>query len=179
LGGPGSGYGTKRPDHSKNSGRNSVEHNTPHIKHLKSIFSDLPDPSVHKHKLERDRNNGKKDYEMSAERRQTAGLTYKEMQAIALKHAEEMMQVLLDVASDAHQPASARVSAANSWLDRGFGKAATLNYNINAGAGAKPAELSDDDLTRRIQDNLKALEKGKKSETIDGNAKVINIRDFN
>jgi hypothetical protein len=161
MGGPGSGYGIKRPDHSRMSGGNKVLHGNlkNQKKHLKSVFSDLPDPSCHAHKLERDRRAGVKDYEMSVDRRKVAGLTYKKMQDIACEHAEEMMQVLLDVANDPDQPSSARVSAANSWLDRAFGKAATLNYNVNANADVKPSELSDAELSKRIDENLKVIEK--------------------
>ena len=41
---------------------------------------------------------------------------------VAKGYGEEMLQVLVKIAKDDEQPASARVSAANAVIERGFGK---------------------------------------------------------
>lgn len=41
---------------------------------------------------------------------------------VARNHADAALQVLVDIAQDASNPASARVSAAMAVLDRGYGK---------------------------------------------------------
>lgn len=44
------------------------------------------------------------------------------LREIARKHTDKAVKTLIDILDDAGAPASARVSAANSILDRGYGK---------------------------------------------------------
>lgn len=44
------------------------------------------------------------------------------LREIARKHAEKAVKALVDILDDEDAPAAARVSAANSILDRGYGK---------------------------------------------------------
>ena len=45
-----------------------------------------------------------------------------DLQAVAREHTEEALQTLLEVMRDPHAPAAARVQAANSMLDRAYGR---------------------------------------------------------
>jgi len=168
MGGPGSGHGIKRPDHSTGKVLRKVTRVKNQRKHIKSVFSDLPDPSCHGHKKARDRivlyeEGYSKEYVdkmeiMAAERSKAIGYNYKAMQDSAQRRAEKAMQVFEDIVDDPEAPFAAKIAAAKEILDRAFGKSATLNYNVNASADAKPAELSDAELTRRIEANLSVIE---------------------
>lgn len=54
---------------------------------------------------------------------------------IARDHTEDAMQVLVDIMSDVKAPAAARASAANSVIDRGWGKPAQSHEHTGAGGG--------------------------------------------
>lgn len=56
----------------------------------------------------------------------------KEVRALAQEHTTAAIETLAAICTNADMPAAARVSAANSLLDRGYGKAeATTNVNIS------------------------------------------------
>lgn len=50
--------------------------------------------------------------------------TLEEIRSIARKAAPEMVQLLIDIASNEEAPEQARIAAANHVLDRGYGKPA-------------------------------------------------------
>lgn len=52
----------------------------------------------------------------------------------AKEHAQQALDVLVEIAKDVTQPAAARVSAANGILDRGYGKAPQAVDVTTAGA---------------------------------------------
>lgn len=183
LGGQGSGHGIKRPDHTdpetlRNRTRGYIKTQK---KHLKSLFSDKLDPSCHRHKKERDRLKGiEEDKTMVAERRKSIALEYKDMQDIARRHVEEVMEAFINILRDPDASPAVKVSAGNAILDRAHGKAATTNLNINANADSKPADLSDAELSKRIERNLSALEgqRGTSEET-EGEERPTDIRKYN
>lgn len=51
------------------------------------------------------------------------GKAKRELSEMAKEHAERALQTLVDIAQDLEAPHSARVSASNAILDRGYGKA--------------------------------------------------------
>lgn len=55
----------------------------------------------------------------------------KEISSIAKEHAESALQTLVSIAQSSDEAAAARVSAANSILDRAYGKPVQQNYNQN------------------------------------------------
>jgi hypothetical protein len=71
-----------------------------------------------------------------------------EVQALARQSTAEAVETLRDVMSDKKAPPAARVAAANSILDRGYGRP---SQTINSGAPDKPVDqLSDAELTAII-----------------------------
>ncbi|MEM7730675.1 MAG: hypothetical protein AAF311_15645 [Pseudomonadota bacterium] len=46
----------------------------------------------------------------------------RELRDMAKEHAQSALQTLVSIAQSNHEPAAARVSAANAILDRGYGK---------------------------------------------------------
>jgi hypothetical protein len=185
MGGPGSGHGIKRPDHPGGElllGKDRAFLKT-QKKHLKSVFSDLPDPSCHAHKLARDRAKGNKDYEMSAPLRKMIGLEYKEMQEIARQNADEAMQVYLDIMRDPDSAGSVKLAAADRIMERAFGKTAQMNLNVNATLDGNPMDLSDADLTREIKaivGKVKTIESGgSQTEEVESEVRPKNLREYN
>jgi hypothetical protein len=72
-----------------------------------------------------------------------------ELQALARENTNLAMQTLLDVMQDKDAPHAARISAANSLLDRGYGKATNaIAFEDNTDYATKP--MSDIEITRRI-----------------------------
>lgn len=69
----------------------------------------------------------------------------KDLQAIAQRHSEEAIQVLVDIMKDEDNPATARISAAKIIIERGHGK--TPNEQTS---GDKPTELNQP-RTLRVQ----------------------------
>ena len=185
MGGPGSGFGIKRPDHPTGElllGKDRAFLKT-QKKHLKSVFSNLPDPSCHKHKLERDRAAGRMDYDMNAPLRKMIGLEYKEMQEIARQNAEDAMQVYLDIMRDPETAPSVKLAAADRVMERAFGKTAQMNLNINTSIDSNPMDLSDADLTREIKaivGKVKTIESGgSQTEEVEGEVRPKNLREYN
>lgn len=197
MGGPGSGHGIKRPDHSARSGttaggfKNSFgRYGADQVKGLKSVFSNLPDPSCHQDKLERDRalmlKQGQsraqilKSEKMTIERTRSIGMQYGEMQDAARRRAEKAMQVFEDVIDNPDASDNSKIAAAKEILDRAFGKAATLNLNVNASVDAKPSELSDAELAKRIEQNLTVIEgQRREAEALKGAERPKNLREYN
>ena len=48
---------------------------------------------------------------------------------VAQEHADDMLKVLVQIAKDKQEPASARVAAANAVIERGYGKPVTPVQN--------------------------------------------------
>lgn len=65
-----------------------------------------------------------------------------EIRSLARAQTDKALKVLMSIAYQPKAPAAARVAAANSILDRGWGKAAqVIEATIN-----RPAEITDDEL---------------------------------
>ena len=76
----------------------------------------------------------------------------REVEALARTHTTTAISVLAEIATDKTAPASARVSAADTLLDRGWGKAKQV-VEIST-----PAEhLTDEQLERQIANRLNEL----------------------
>ena len=62
-----------------------------------------------------------------------AALTVEQVRSIARSHTVTMINVLVGVARQKDAPPAARVIAANSLLDRGWGRAATTHTDADGG----------------------------------------------
>ena len=73
----------------------------------------------------------------------------REVEVLARVHTKAAVSTLVSVMNNHEAPAAARVTAANSILDRGWGKP---QQNVRVDAG--PEFMSDDDLARNIETRL-------------------------
>lgn len=80
------------------------------------------------------------------------GRKQKSIEAIASEHAEEAVGALLDIINDPEVNPMARVTAANTLLDRGFGKSVDrqVNISLNEDSGSNAKLLTRDELLRRL-----------------------------
>jgi hypothetical protein len=161
---------------------------------LKSVFSDKPDPSVHGHRLKRRANNPEKarqDYidefrEKNKEkavtivRRKTLAAEARDIQDLARQFSIRAMEELVNILDNPDAADSAKLTAINMILDRGYGKAAVTMLNLNASVDAKPSELDSTSLDKRIADAITRVEKltGNNSEELN-EEQPINIREYN
>lgn len=79
----------------------------------------------------------------------------REVESLARIHTRDAINVLAEIAQDPAAPAAARVSAATSLLDRGWGKAQQI---IRVEAPLTQAEESD--LERLIRERLEGIMSG-------------------
>lgn len=68
--------------------------------------------------------------------------------ALARNHTEDAIETLAEIMQDRYTPGAARVAAANSLIDRGWGKAP---QTINVGSANDPKTLSDADLAETLR----------------------------
>ena len=147
-------------------GRQSGKGYTPN---LPSIFSGLPDPAVHGHRLKRRANLAKqvrkeeiarlKEKHMSLVRKKTLGAEARDIQDLARQFAVEALQAMVDILDNPDASDSNKLAAANSLLDRAYGKSPVTNFNVNASVDAKPSDLDEKSLDRRLVDVLSKVEK--------------------
>lgn len=79
---------------------------------------------------------------------------YREVEAIARDHTELAMNTLAEICKNKKQPAGARVSAASTLLDRGWGRAP---QNVTVDGTVNVRELDDTGLDQVIRDELAAF----------------------
>ena len=81
---------------------------------------------------------------------------------------------------DENTAPAAKAAAAKELLDRGYGKSATLNYNVNTDTTVKPAELTENELRKRVGEAIARLEGPKGTSGEDESAgQPIDIRKYN
>lgn len=103
-----------------------------------AAFELMKNPKI-AHRLERDR--------------KVTEVQDKELQDMAREHTKIALGVLVDVMNDKEAPASARVQASTSMIDRGWGKPISkteVDANINRRTGTVD-EMSDDELIALLQ----------------------------
>lgn len=180
MGGPGSGTGTKRPDHATGTVRKGLSlDRDKQVKHQKSLFSNKPDPSCHSDKRIRDVAKGLPDTskgvvelgrmrcnvdskgilrEDNMDRRVRISLEARDLQDLSRELAPKAMETLVNILDNPESADTAKLAAAQIILDRGYGKpAATMNLNTNL--DSKPAELDDTALAQRTAETLRKIEK--------------------
>lgn len=70
------------------------------------------------------------------------GKAKKELAEKAKEHAEAALKTLVDIATDKSKPAAARVSAATSLLDRGYGKPPqSIDHSSEDGTMTPPTRI--------------------------------------
>lgn len=202
MGGIGSGHGTKRPDHPTGALIGGLKKTyDKQTKHLKSVFSNKPDPSCHAHKRDRDIMAGKPDYgratidlfnakrrkdgaelqKMAIDRRKTIAMEAKDLQDLARELATKAMQSLVDILDNEDSADTAKLQAIQMILDRGFGKPAATVLNFNQSMDAKPSQLDDRSLDQRTKDALSRIERltSGASEEAESKERPSDLRKYN
>ena len=75
-----------------------------------------------------------------------------ELKGLAQQHTEDALKTLVEIMLSAESSAQARVAAANSVLDRGFGKP---HQSIEAEITGTVADITDEELDKRIAEIAK------------------------
>jgi hypothetical protein len=82
----------------------------------------------------------------------------KEIQDIARMHALDAIKALVKIMNSETASDQAVITAANVMLERGYGKAIQSNINQNYNTDAKPTEVNQAELDRRIEAALNRVE---------------------
>lgn len=152
----------------------------PPRRHQKSLFSDKLDPSLHGDRLKR-ANYSKEELMMRDEQRKKIAIEAKDIQTLARKFAIDAMETLAGVMQNPEANDTCKITAANSVLDRAYGKPAITNVNLNSNLDASPKELDSVSLDQRIEDTLAKLNNvvEQKSEETKGDKRPIDRRKYN
>src|SRR5260221_4853572 len=145
---------------------------------LPSIFSDKSDPSVHGHRLKRRKNHAEKmrqaqmrvidEVQMEAFRKKNLAMEARDLQDLCRQFTLKAVETLIQILDDPDAAPSAKLQAIGMLWDRGYGKPAQTQVNINANADAKLSELDAKSLDRRIDDAINRVEKLANGKTEEG-----------
>lgn len=80
-----------------------------------------------------------------------------ELQELARQNARGALETLVEISTNKRAPEAARIAASVSVLDRGYGKASNTTITANVSNG-KAADLTGDELDRRVKQALKRVE---------------------
>lgn len=80
-----------------------------------------------------------------------------ELQELARQSARGALETLVEISGNKRAPEAARIAASVSVLDRGYGKASNTTITANVSNG-KAADLTGDELDRRVKQALKRVE---------------------
>lgn len=81
-----------------------------------------------------------------------------EIQAEARRYAVDALKALQEIVRSPISADVARISAAQTLLDRGYGRPTQTNVNATVNTDGKPQEITDQELNRRIEESLRAVE---------------------
>jgi len=161
------------------------------IPNLTSVFSDKPDPSVHGHRLKRTKNHAEKmrraqvrvmdEVQMEAFRKKNLAMESRDLQDLCRQFTLKATETLIEILDNPDASDGSKLKAIEMLWDRGYGKAAQTQVNINANADAKPSELDAQSLDRRIDDALNRVEKLTNGAVEEGKSedRPINLRKYN
>src|SRR5258706_6113614 len=161
------------------------------IPNLTSVFSDKSDPSVYGHRLKRRKNHAEKmrqaqmrvidEVQMEAFRKKNLALEARDLQDLCRQFTLKATETLIEILDNPDASDGSKLKAIEMLWDRGYGKAAQTQVNINANADTKPSELDAQSLDRRIADTLDRVEKLANGKTEEGKSedRPINLREYN
>lgn len=182
MGGTGSGHGIKRPDHTRvldlwepggpPRRSRSVHHNLP------SVFSDKPDPSLHKDRLKRLKLTPE-EARMRVVRSKEIALDYKEAQSLAQRLLPKAIEKAAEMFDDPDVSPLVKVKLLEMFWDRAHGKTAT-NVNVTTTTD-KPSELDAGSLNKRITETISRIEEltNGNAEEDTGKDRPTNLREYN
>ncbi len=185
MGGRGSGHGIKRADHTFGTRPDGIwgppTPRGPRVKgrhHMKSLFSDKLDPSLHRDRLKR-LNLSAEEQQMRLVQKKAFQAEARDLQNLAKQFSLKGMETCVAILDNPDSSDAAKLQAINMIWDRAYGKASMTTFNVNANIDANPKELDGADLDKRIAEAINNVEK-KIAETNDeGDERPINIREYN
>jgi hypothetical protein len=177
-----SGHGIKRPDHSPSrwDPYNPRKIQKSVNRHIQSAFSNKPDPSLHADRIKR-QNLSHEEVKMKIQRSKEIALEARDIQDLARQFSKKAMEVLVKILDNEDSSDTAKISAIGMIFDRGYGKAAMTQVNINANADSKLSELDAGSLDKRIAEAIDRVEKLTVGATEEGEGeeRPINLRIYN
>jgi hypothetical protein len=104
-----------------------------------------------------------------------------EIQAKARKYAPDAVDALGEIVKSKIATDVARISAAQTLLDRAYGRPTQTNVNATVNTDGKPPEITDKELDTRIKETLTRIEglTKRKREKIQGEDRPTDLRKFN
>lgn len=81
-----------------------------------------------------------------------------EVQAQARQTGKECVNTLREILKNPMASDVVRISAAQTLLDRGYGRPTQTNINASVDTDGSPAQITDKELDRRIDETLRATE---------------------
>lgn len=85
-------------------------------------------------------------------------LTVAEIQEKARQYGIDALKALREVIEKPTASDLAKISAAQTLLDRGYGRPTQTNLNTTVNTDGSPPEITDKELNRRIEETLRATE---------------------
>ena len=82
----------------------------------------------------------------------------REIQEMARRYAPDAIKAMGEILRSKVASDLAKISAANSMLDRGYGKAMQTNINATVNTDGKPSEIDEQELNRRISETIQRVE---------------------
>ncbi len=165
---------------------------------LKSVFSNRLDPSVHGHRKKRDFITDKNIEKFYAKqqrrqikvadevkrnmiRKKEIAMEARDLQDLCRQFTLKATETLIQILDDPDAAPSAKLQAIGMLWDRGYGKPAQTQVNINASADSKPEELDAKSLDKRIADALGRVEKLANGATEEGESETrsSHLRKYN
>lgn len=103
-----------------------------------------------------------------------------ELQQMARESATSVMDTLIEIAANKRAPEATRIAAANSVLDRAYGKASQTSITASVTNG-KATEIDSTELDKRIGNALKRVEEltNRKAKAGSGKKRPANLREYN
>ena len=105
----------------------------------------------------------------------------REIQDIARRSAPEALKALDTILKSEVASDMAKIAAANTILDRGYGKSTQVNVNASVNTDGKPQEIDGKELDKRIISTLNRVEAitGRKREKIQSEERPADVRVLN
>lgn len=104
-----------------------------------------------------------------------------ELQEKARRAGNDAVKALWDIVRNPISTDAAKISAAQTLLDRGYGRPTQTTPNPQVNPDGKPKEISDKELDERITQTITRIEKleGRKREKIASEVRPADIRKYN
>jgi len=104
-----------------------------------------------------------------------------EIQEEARKYGADALKCLREIVNSKLASDVAKISAAQTLLDRGYGRPTQTNINAAVGTDGKATEVTQQELDRRVAETIENIERltKRKREKIESEERPTDIRKYN